>query len=117
MTANSPSPQAVSDAEIKALHEALGGDGWAYSNYGGNELSACRDELIAGVLAVRRASPTPPPADAGKLLAIKALKKAKAGREKAQEDGSTIIVDLDGAEIEVLIDEALARLSTTEAGG
>jgi len=57
MTANSPSPQAVSDAEIEALHEALGGDGWAYSNYGSNELKYCRDELIAGVLAVRRASP------------------------------------------------------------
>lgn len=31
----------------KAIHEALGGDGWAYSNYGGDEWNDKRDALLA----------------------------------------------------------------------
>lgn len=30
---------------IGKIHEALGGNGWAYMNYGGNELQDCRDRL------------------------------------------------------------------------
>ncbi len=30
---------------IKKIHEALGGNGWAYSNYGGDELKDCREQL------------------------------------------------------------------------
>ena len=65
MTApTTPSPErqpadAVSEAEINALHEALGGDGWAYSNYGNDERSSHRSELIAGVLAIRNLDPAP----------------------------------------------------------
>jgi hypothetical protein len=31
----------------KLVHEALGGNGWAYTNYGGNELESRMDELFA----------------------------------------------------------------------
>jgi hypothetical protein len=30
---------------IVVIHEALGGDGWAYSDYNGNELERCRSQL------------------------------------------------------------------------
>lgn len=33
------------EAAILAIHEGLGGNGWAYSNYGGDELQDCRDDL------------------------------------------------------------------------
>lgn len=35
----------MSEALIAKIHGALGGNGWAYTNYGGNELVDCRAEL------------------------------------------------------------------------
>lgn len=40
---------------VLALHEALGGNGWAYSNYGNDELRYRRTELENGVRAVTEA--------------------------------------------------------------
>ena len=31
----------------RAIHDGLGGNGWAYTNYGGDEFSTKRDELIS----------------------------------------------------------------------
>lgn len=51
----SPAP-AVEDTlherVVRAIHEGLGGDGWAYANYGGKELVSMRDELDAAARAV-----------------------------------------------------------------
>jgi hypothetical protein len=35
------------EAIAKAIHEGLGGDGWAYSNYGRDEWNDKRDALLA----------------------------------------------------------------------
>ena len=35
-----------------AIHEGLGGDGWAYINYGADELNDCHEELVNAVKAV-----------------------------------------------------------------
>lgn len=48
------------DAATLALHEALGGNGWADSNYGYDELNSHRPELEAGVRAVLSLAPTAP---------------------------------------------------------
>jgi hypothetical protein len=55
--ASPPSPAEVTDMEgaVRALHEALGGNGWAYTNYGNDELHSRRSELEAGVRAVLEA--------------------------------------------------------------
>jgi hypothetical protein len=52
--ASPPSPAEVMDMEgaVRALHEALGGNGWAYTNYGNDELHSRRSELEAGVRAI-----------------------------------------------------------------
>jgi len=48
----SPPGKEVREAGIMAIHEALGGNGWAYTNYGGDELRSQRDELGAAFDAV-----------------------------------------------------------------
>ena len=40
------------EALILAIHNALGGNGWAYSNYGNDELVDCRDKLEAAANAI-----------------------------------------------------------------
>jgi hypothetical protein len=45
------------EVAVHALHEALGGNGWAYSNYGNDELHSRRSELEAGVRAVLTSRP------------------------------------------------------------
>lgn len=41
------------EALIVKIHAALGGNGWAYANWGSNELQDCREQLerVAEVLA------------------------------------------------------------------
>lgn len=46
----------VGDARIalhvaSAIHQGLGGNGWAYSNYGNNEWVDCKDELFRAAYA------------------------------------------------------------------
>lgn len=55
--ASSPEEREITDADIRALHKALGGNGWAYTNYGGDELNSQRDRLEAGVRAIRATPP------------------------------------------------------------
>lgn len=42
------------DRLVSLVHEALGGNGWAYANYGNDELVSQRDGLEAVVRALRR---------------------------------------------------------------
>jgi hypothetical protein len=37
----------IREKVAKAIHYGLGGDGWAYTNYGGDELKSKHDELAA----------------------------------------------------------------------
>lgn len=37
----------IREKVAKAIHYGLGGDGWAYTNYGGDELKSKHDELTA----------------------------------------------------------------------
>jgi len=47
---------------IRALHDGLGGNGWAYTNYGGDEMHSMRHALEGGVDAVLSAlSPSEQP--------------------------------------------------------
>jgi len=39
------------EAVKKAIHDGLGGNGWAYSNYGHDELNNCSDMLEGAALA------------------------------------------------------------------
>ena len=46
----------------RAIHEGLGGDGWAYSDYGGDEFKTCHKELLnaakAAIAAMREPTKT-----------------------------------------------------------
>lgn len=48
----------VTDAQIEAVHEALGGNGWAYSNYGQNELRSHREDMERVVRALAALKPS-----------------------------------------------------------
>jgi len=80
------------DAAVRALHEALGGNGWAYSNYGGDELNSERTELEAGVRAVISLAPTAPVEASGSERDVQGLVRpdAMAGRRwRHKERGTT----------------------------
>ncbi|ANC53400.1 hypothetical protein A4249_06860 [Brevundimonas sp. GW460-12-10-14-LB2] len=83
------------DAAVRALHEALGGNGWAYSNYGGDELNSERPELEAGVRAVLSLAPTAPVEASGSEReamkeALAELKRIPAPLEPADTSASTV---------------------------
>jgi len=40
----------------RAIHEGLGGNGWAYTNYGGDELHSMRTELLSAARAALAAA-------------------------------------------------------------
>lgn len=56
---------------VQAIHEGLGGNGWAYSNYGGDELNLCRDKLEAAALAALSALLEPSPRMVAGMHSIK----------------------------------------------
>jgi hypothetical protein len=73
----------ATDAEINALHEALGGNGWAYGNWGGDELRTNRADLAAGVKAIRAMLAARP--DAGREV-DDAINRLKVGLENRNID-------------------------------
>lgn len=42
----------VRERIARAIHDGLGGDGWAYTNYGGDEWNSQRDRLLSAADAV-----------------------------------------------------------------
>ena len=51
--AEPPAPRMPTQEEIAwAIHDGLGGDGWAYSNYGCDEWTNCREKLDAAADAI-----------------------------------------------------------------
>lgn len=36
----------------RAIHDGLGGNGWAYMNYGGDEFNSCRENLDSAARAI-----------------------------------------------------------------
>jgi Lar family restriction alleviation protein len=54
-------PTKVTEQMVRAVHEALGGDGWAYSNYGHNELRDRRPALEDAVRAILALLPSSGP--------------------------------------------------------
>jgi hypothetical protein len=41
----------LTERVARAIHDGLGGDGWAYSNYGYDETKHCADKLAAAARA------------------------------------------------------------------
>jgi hypothetical protein len=111
----------------RAIHDGLGGNGWAYTNYSGDEWNDMRSSLLSAAdeaIAAIRASPA---ADAG--LAAPPAASADAVREwakdvaerivaTARERDTTCELRFDHSEaVEMAVEDLCSALSTTPVAG
>jgi hypothetical protein len=97
-------PQTVPDREkvARAIHDGLGGDGWAYTNYGGDEWNDKRADLLNAADAVLALMPSQP-------------QNAKSGlANRATDKPSTEVIGPFNGEMPSSLNDACRRLDLAQ---